>query len=312
MPAFGALAPFGLLEFGAYPTIAENFYTAMTASVRKAFDVSEGTHADASCYARAIAFAAVKATVRHGWSQRRPARAREMLPALEKRFGLSPLPRATEQERRDALIARKRVQYGSRREAIEGAMEAHLGDAFQAVLTVPDLDLETYGTGHGTYNRLDLPHRSFKTLGSVAVTGSAVAIPYAPLSIGADEIQVGDVLSIDAQDWAREESITVSAVDNDADPKTFTATFTALHPADARVLSHCVVDISTQRSVMVVADADSARDGPTRKRVFHTLHQIVRAVTKPYFVESSGVNTAGPFTLGESPLGCVPVGVVTW
>ena len=92
MAHFGPFAPCGLLTFGAQEPTSKAIYDTLIDAQKAAFDVSEGTHVEASCYARALAIASVRASLDHANAQRHPIKAVELLEEHEERFGVVPTP----------------------------------------------------------------------------------------------------------------------------------------------------------------------------------------------------------------------------
>lgn len=312
MGEFGDLAPFGLITFGDAPTDAETIYDSLQAGSRKAYDVSVGTHIEASNFARALAYAGARETMQQGARQRIPQRATSALADLEKRFGVIPTPGASDQERRDAVDVKRAISRGSRGESLITALTALLGTDFWKVRRVAPGEIATSGTpgAKGAWNDPARPHFFWKLVRSIIVTGSPYAVGITPISTDVAELpKVGDVLCVQPENLGLAEQITVAAVDSGA--STITATFLNAHDEGAAVLTHAPVYASNQRSLMIAVKPAAATDLTTLGKIRDLAFRICRGVTRVYIVASSDGITAGPFTADSSHADITPVGTVT-
>lgn len=310
MPAFGDLAPFGLLEFGAGETDATKVYTSLVDSVRGAFDVSTGTHVEASAYARAIAIATSRAILRHGRDQKHATRAVEMLPALERAYGLIPQAGQSDEDRRNAVAARMLLTRGNRREAIESALTSLLGANFVALRVVKPAELAVWPSSPGNYGTFEAPSRAQKTFvltSAIAVTGSPVSFSYA--HIGADDgtrVLAGERYTFELENPFESESVVISAAVPAS--KTATATFVRAKDNGASVCSYAPILTSNQRTLIVALKSSAARDPVVRRKVDDLLRRMARASTRWAIVEETTSLHAGPWVLGTSRLGVTPIG----
>lgn len=319
MGAFGAFAPFGLLQFGDVESPAERMHRSMLATVSKAFSVEEGTHVEASAYARALAFASARATLRHAFEQRRPMRAVEMLRALERLYGLSPLPSDTQDARRRAVASRKRISRGSRSESIRNALLTLLGDDF-IDLYVVDVGAAPYATfvadhtypsapaNVGAWDAPDTFAKFFRLLEPIVIVGAPVTFEYENVLGDGQEIGVGERLAVQPENDLLAEAVTITAVASS--PLRATATFTKAHDEGAIVRSHAPYWASWRRHFTVIVSAAVAADEGTRSRIDALMERLVRATTTWSIAEESAPSTIGPFNLGSSRLGCVPLGTL--
>jgi hypothetical protein len=308
MGELGALAPFGLLTFGAEPSRAEPHYRSMENSVRDAWDVSEGTHVEASIYARSIALAAARATLRHALDQRRPMLAVEMLSALEDTFGVTPTPGESDDARRRDVAARKLIARGSAPAALAAALSTLLGNDFVKVVTSPRATFPTSPGDVGAWDDPAVPPRLFVLTSSVSSTGP-VTFSYASQLGDSARLHVGDRMAVQIENPLLAEAVTITAADEAA--STATATFTHAHDLGASVRSHAPLWTSTQRHLVVIVSASAANDALTRARIDALMTRLVRATTTWSIAQASGPTTLGPFTVGVSPIGSVPIGTVT-
>lgn len=309
MAQFGALAPLGLFEFGNNETDAEKIYRSLTSSVSGAFDVTEGTHVEAAAYARAIALASARATLRHGHDQKHPMRAVEMLPGLERDFQITPQQGQSEDERRRAVTARKVLSRGNRREAIESALTALLGDDFIALRAVKPAEAVQWPANPANVGAFEDPsrvQRLFKLTVPVAVTSAAVTFSYG--HFGEDDgtrILRGDSLCFEPENTGLAERLVISAADTVA--KTATATFTKAKDNGAAICSYAPIVTGTQRRLFVALTASAARDPVTRRLVDDLMGRMVRGVTEWFIIEETVPGFAGPFIVGTSKVGVTSI-----
>jgi hypothetical protein len=305
---FGALAPFGLLTFGGKPSPAEAAYRSMAASVR-AFDVTEGTHVDGKLYATAIAIGSVRATLRHARNQRHPLLAVEMLPALERNFGLAPTLAASDGQRRREVAARKLIVRGSSHPALATALRVLLGDDYVDLVSLDGDAYPTDPTTTGAWQRPEVPSRFFTLLAGASTT--TATFPYASLLGDGANLEVGDVVSVEPERFSRTEAVTITAVNNAATPKLATAAFVRTHDPGASIRTHAPAWQSTKRRFIVVVRPAAAVDNETRRRIDRLMQRVVRATTQWSVALESAPHQLGPFTVGQSPIGAVPIGIVS-
>ena len=314
MSGFGAFSPFGLLQFGSTESFAEPIYRSMKGNVDGGLLVEEGGHTEASIYARAIACGSVRVTVRHGFSQRRPKRAVEFLPALERQFGLVPGRDESLDERRAAVAARKRIARGSRRENLENSLRTLLGAAYvglrvEPAATTPGL----FPASPGNVGAWDSPvtlARFFRLVDAVSFITTATVRYENVLADGA-LVGVGERFCVEPENASNAEAVTVLAATTTA-PFTMTAAFTRSHDVGGIFRSHAPAWQSFRRSVTVVVTHPAALDAAVRRRIDALMRRIVRGTTIWSIAYPSATATLGPFTVGSSEIGLVPIGVVTY
>lgn len=311
MPAFGALAPFGLIQFGATPTVAESIYVSLRAGVAEAFTrADEDDHTAGTNYARALALASAHATIRHGFGQRRPRRTVEFLPALERLYGLSPMPSESEEERRRVVASRKLISRGSRRESIEAALTTLLGAAFIGLRTEPQGTTPgLFPASPATAGAWDAPNglaRFYKLNDAISLpSGTAQTFGYTNILGDGARILPGDILSLEPENIVSAQAITILSASTSG-PTTASAIITKSHDAGAILRSHAPVWISMRRSMIVVVTPAAAQSRVTRSKIDALMRRLVRGTT--IWSIASGL---GPFTVGSSQIGMVPIGVIT-
>lgn len=310
MPAYGDLAPYGLIEYGAEETDAEKLYRAMADGVRAAFDVSQGTHVEASIYARSLALASVRATMRHGRDQKHPMRAVEMLPSLERQFRVVPTHGQSEETRRNAVKARKLLSRGPRRESLESAIAALVGaDNLVSLRTVDASEASQWPASPGDVGAFEAPSRAtrtFQLVGSVSFLG-AYEFTYAHLD-GDDGSRIlkGDKFCFAPENSGLAEACTITAA-NTTTLKA-TATFTKAKDAGSFVTSYAPLVSNSQRTLIIGLTSSAARDPAVRRKLDDLLRRMARGITRWFIVEETTTGEAGPFVVGSSIIGVTPIG----
>lgn len=308
MSEFGTFAPFGLFEFGAGPSPGEASYRSQIRSVEQAFDVSEGTHVEATIYARAMALASLKATLRHARQQRRPMRAVEMLGSLEQTFGISPVPGDSDDMRRRTLAARKRIPRGASPANIAAVLTDLLGDDFIRVITLPADAIPPLPGDVGSWDAAEAETRMFRILSGVLQTGVPWTFTYESLLDDSARIAVGDVLAAQTENRSVAEAVTIAAVDNASSPPRATATFQNAHDVGASLRTHAPFWFSEKRRLTILVKPHAADNPRTRERIDEEMRRIVRGTTEWSIARESSPGVMGPFTIGTSPIGSVPIG----
>ena len=310
MPEFGALAPFGLLEFGSQESDAERVYQSQIDAVRGAFDTSEGTHVEASAYARALSIAAARATMRHGRDQKHARKAVEMLPALERKYKTVVVHGQSEEDRRKVVAARMLLSRGNRRESIESALTALLGDDFVALRTLGPLEQERWPTDPIEYGAFEEParvQRVFRLTQHVAVTGSLVTFGYEHLA-GDDGTRIlkGETYCFGQENPGLAESATIDAANTTA--KTATVSFQRPKDAGSTINSYAPIVTNIQRTLLIVLTTAASRNAVVRRQVNDLLSRMARSVTRWFIVDETTPLKVGPFVVGLSPIGSTALG----
>lgn len=312
MAAFGDLAPFGLLAFGSTPSTAEPIYASMVDGVKGGFSVAQGGHVEACIYADALAFAAARMTVRHGFDQRRPMRAVEFLPAHERTYGLAPGPYETLHQRRLNVAVRKKISRGSRREHMENLLSTMLGNKFVALVTETGTP-STHPASPGDVGAWDAPSTLplfFRILSPIAVVGSA-AVAFTYENILGDGARMTPLmrLCVEPEKQSRTEAVTITSAP-ETGPLVAVATFLKSHDAGCIARSHAPVWQSSQRNFLVVLTSSAATDPLVIRRVDELMRRLVRGTSRWAIAVESSPGTLGPYTIGLSPIGVTPVGTI--
>ena len=312
MPLLSCFTPCGMLTLSSEPSHAQPIYETMIASLGGAFKVTQGTHIEASIYARAMALAELRYLLEHAGGQVTAAGLDEMLGLREEEYEVVPGPADTLAERRAVIAARKLLSRGARRESIEGALSALLGSLFVGLRACPPAEILNTPTTLGDQPaNLQLPtvRRCLYRLTTAISTGLG-----APQSVAFTAVDppgavplVGDVIVIEPEIDGITERVTVTAVAG----STLTATFTNPHTAAALATSAPYPYwTGTQRASLIFVTDAAAIDPETRRKLNELLERMMRAPSTWAIVQGTGAS-AGPFTLDASPLDATPFDALT-
>jgi hypothetical protein len=305
MPRFSRFTPFGHLRFSSKPSHGELIYGDMVRSLGdgKNYTKDPESLAMARVYANAMLFARAFYTVERAGSQFRPLRAVELLPTLEREYGIVPEADQTIPERQRILAATARIPRGARRDNVVAVMTELLGADFIAYLTV---DKSAAVVSHaapadvGVYVKPGTPRSVFRTSSAVSILGTPKAVLYAPVVGASPRLTVGDRIVIDAGHLDRIEAVTVLA----ATTQFVVATFTKPHDPGVLVATgrhpHLM---STKRHDVFVLSSAAVRSGRIRGRVEKILRRLLRGVSTWSLTEETSPGAIGPFTIGESTIG---------
>lgn len=315
MPQFSAFAPFSMLDFSSKPTHLEAVYGSISDNVRGAYDLTPGTHTEASVYARACAVADGLYALDRANNQRDPLKCIEMLPGLERDYGIVPPATATLLERQQAVAAKMLLSNASSLVNLGNALRAELGSDFIAVrpFTAADRTLSA-STPVGNFTDVNLPIKQITILDPVPVGTCTVRYQTADTSAPPVTLLKNDSLIVQPDNSGLREVVTVSAVASG----TFTATFTKGHDTGCMASTQNFPGWwSTQCMLLVILKAAAEID--TNKQ--QIVHQLMQAATRGVVTwsivapSSPGALSLGPFTLGDATLGQlgpVPIGTLSF
>lgn len=327
MPLLSAFTPFGMLDFSSEPSEGERIYDAMVAAYtdsrdgRQAIAICPGTWQEAKVYATAMAIAAARLTLRGAGNELRGETSYALLEAHEWKYSLAPSPTDTVPQRRAALAAKQKLARGPRREAVEEALRAILGDNLikYRPITVEEAATFDPSTGPGVFGRADTVDRVVRCKAPIAGPPGAsfeATVPYENWDVSEPEVVLrkDDRLCVQPENFGLAERVTVTSVAGTGPDRTFTATFTKSHDENCSATAGLLpLWTSTKRFVLIVVASVAALDAETVRRIDELMARVSRACTWWAVVQpsSAGAATAGPFILNVSPLGAVPVGTVT-
>lgn len=325
MPHFSTFTRFGFLRYSKkasqHQLVYDAYVSALGADNGKSFDMTPGTHEEATVYCRAQVIARTRGLLERAGNQHDNARALEMLPERERDHRIIVPQGATIQQRRETLVARGRLNRGARRENVEDQLETLLGVDFLNYRVVAESESTLWptspGSGPGVYPLANRPTKNLRLLGGNTAIGSAW-VSYGNLDsededAAADLLLVGDEVCVNAGDPANGEVLTVTGTQTTVLlVNQFRATFTLFHPYDAVVTTGPFpAQFSTRRLAFIIVSDDVSTDPVMRAKINDVMSRVARGVSQWAIVKKTTGTTIGPFILGLSPLGAVPFGAIT-
>lgn len=319
---FSAFAQFGHFSFTAKPSVHEQFYRAYVANVKDAFDMSEGTHAEATAYARSKAAARAARTLERAGNAVDPLKATEILPNLEKDFGVIPGPFQDTPSRRRAVSVLKKLPAGGTYTAMRAALVTALGSDFLALrLLVGGEIVSVKGDAYLVSPRPEITPKICRILDPITNTrgggaGANITVFYANIDPTAGDVLfvAGDQVVIDPNSSAQAEKLTAIAAAGVGTSRTVTfAGALKSHDAGAIVTTlNQPYWWSTRRTMMIVVTQAAAQSLEKRRVVDELMAKMVRGTAQWSIVQPAAVGgtTAGPdalpFVLGATPITANP------
>lgn len=318
MPLLSCFTPLGQLELSSQPSLFQRVYESIVANLGGQYDLTSGSHNEATVYARARAIARGMQAQRRAGNNAYPLKCLELLPLQEEGYGLVPGETDSILTRQQALAARMLLSRGATRENIETQLRAILGDAFLAYRTLTMAEVTAWPTdpslGPGNFTRIDTSAvpKYVRFLDPVVALGAPLLVHYAPMqpNDAAAILTPGDTLVVQLENLGLAERVTVGAVGIDATGRFFTATFTKSHDVAASgIVGDVPVWCSTARFALIVATAAAAQNAELHRRVDDLMVRVTTGFAQWALVQPTtpGASTIGPFTLNVSPLGAATV-----
>jgi hypothetical protein len=312
VPKFSAFNPFGQLRFSSRPSHSAKIYAEMVKLLGGGKNYSDDfdSLAMARVYANAMAFGRLKYALERAASQFRPSRVLELLPDLEREYGLVPEATATIPQRRAELVVAAWVARGGRRSNVEAILTQLFGAGAVEYVTIAIADaVMSAGApeSRGVYVLPGAPRMAFRLNGATSRTGVAVSLQATLVAGDGPAPAVGSRVVVDPNDHSRVEAVTVEATTLVGSLLTITATFTKAHAAGAVVVTgrHPNIVTNKRHNIFIVSTA-AARDNKTRRRLDRAAYRLLRGVSTWSITDGSG-----PFKVGVGRLGVTTIGAVT-
>jgi len=274
--------------------------------------MTPGTQAEAEAYATSMALARCRAVQDRARNQHDTRKAFDMLPALERDYGVVPGETDNVATRQRAVTARKKISNGPRAESIENAIAALLGADFitYRVLTVAEKSVwpTDPALGAGVFGRDEVPTKVFRATTPLSTVSFDCTFSYE--RVGLDDgvrLAVGDIVCVQAENLAHAEKVTIRAVSG----LTAAAVFTRGHDAGSSITTGPFpLSTSTKRHVLVVVSDAAVLDAEKRRKVNDLMARNSRGVTTWAIVKASSPTTIGPLKVGDL-VGSKPIGTLT-
>ncbi len=260
------------------------------------FSGEKGSIADDFSYAAAHLIAMAGTYVERAWRNRFARSVYENLEEEEEEHGLHPGPMATVHERRAALAAKKMVNEGSRREALETALERLLGSNYVGIHVTHASERvmwpATLGAQPMNLQPPGAPRKLIRLLAPISIgLGAPQYVPYegvVPTTNGFDHpLFVGEKIFVEPEIMGRAETVTISDLEiqngqSDADPTTLLlrATFNNAHEPNCLATTKPMpIWTSSQREIVVVVKQPASVNLETRRQVHELLRSMLTGVT---------------------------------
>lgn len=331
---FSIFAPLGLFKFSSKPPEAKVIFDASVSALGGSGaygKIEKGTRLEASLYAKSIRKAVIRLLLRRAGEADLPSRVHpELFPIREAEHGIVPPAGADYASRRRALIEAAKIPSGGHRFEIETALRSLLGSGFVFYRTIKNSERVLYPAWMGdspmNLKLPGVPRTLIKVthtrgtnglLPGISTINTSIEVLYTPVIPVSSEVplfQGGEQLVVEPEISARCERVTVTdgGVDSTYGPW-LRAVFTHAHEPNAHATtSPFPFWVSNQRYALIVVKPEVASNPVLVSRIHALMRKLARAVSTWAVVESTGLNTAGPFKIGESPLGYTPLGTITF
>lgn len=310
MPRFSA---FQSTHFTSEPSHQEKIYDEMVRLLGSGQNYTDDfdSLAMARIYAFAMAFGRVKYELERAGSQFSPDKALDLLPALEREYGLVPEQGATVSERRRDLAVAMRVARGARRTNVESVLAELFGSAFIKYITIPVANAvlsTSTPAARGVYDLPGTPRTIWRLTHAISLTFTPVAIELEIVAGDRVAPEPGRRVVIDSGDHGRVEAVTVAtAAFVGPTLMSLTATFTKAHTAGTLLATGRHPNLaSTKRRNLFLMSADAVRENKKRRKLHRNAHRLLRGVSVWAATDGSG-----PFKVGVGRLGITTIGTVT-
>lgn len=264
----------------------EAVYRSMRDAMGGAF--ADGGHADASMFARAMCLGRALAWCDRAQDQALPSRALELLPSIEREYGIVPSRGATIAQRRVVLGERVRPPRGASRPEVEVALRKLLGADFVSYITnTPNVTAPADpAAGPGLFKSAFAPRKLARlTADVVPLPGPALRpLHVTPLEVGGAEIVAGDIVVLTPDNGSMAEKCRVVA-----DGGGLVVAAVRGHEAgDVVTTQPWPYWIGTRRHDLIMVTDAAARDPQKRRAVDALLADVMRAPTQWSVASATG------------------------
>lgn len=306
---FSAFAPFGPLRFSSKKTHGQAFYEEMVKALGNGKNFSDDFNglAMARVYANAMAFGRCRYTLERAASQFRPDRALELLPTLEREYGLVPAPGSSITERRAELAVAAWVARGARRSNVEAILTELFGAGFVEYVTIAAADAVTAPAASpesvGVYDKPGTQRSAFRIAAGVSTTNTQITVSGELIAGLARAPEPGSKFVIDAGDPGRTEAVTVLSASLSGTALTLAAVFARPHnPGVVLATGRHANQATTKRHNIFALSSAATRDNTTRRRLHRAAGRLLRGVSTWSLTDGSG-----PFRVGVGRLGVTTI-----
>lgn len=311
MPRFSAFTELPALRFSSRPSHGERFYHEIVKSLggEENYDTDFNSPAMARVYADAMAYGRALYALERATSQIRPARAYELLPALEREYGVVPEPGSTISQRQTEVAVAAIIARGARRSNVEAVLAQLFGNGFVEYITtsVDDAVLSSADPEEtGVYDAPGTPRSAFRLIDAIAVTGTPISAQARLVAGLAAAPEAGSRFIIDPGDYGRCEAVSVAGALLVGNDLLLTATFTKAHTQGTVLATGRHPNLATTKRLnLFKMSTAAATDARTRRRLNRAADRLLRGVSTWSIVDDSG-----PFRVGVGRLGITTVGEI--
>lgn len=302
MPQLSCFTPCGQLECSSDDSDAQKIYNALIAAQngkgQNNFDMTVGGHFEASTYARAMAIGAARGAVKRAGNQRNPLKSYDMLPSLEKDYGVLPGVNDTIPKRQANVAARRLLPNGALPWNIAAQLRAVLGTDFlgyypcgSSPMIPPSASVDLTVTPSTMPNlkanavSAQVLPKWLQLIDPVVQVGAAWTVAYGMLdpSVPLTPLLVGEVVMVQGECGSQREAVTVTAVGTETVGgvvyPAFTATFLLAHDIGATVTNmNFPVQSSTARSALIAVGVGSVYNITKCNAVHAVMARIEREI----------------------------------
>lgn len=306
MPHYSAFTRFGHLAYSSKEPHGKVVYESILRALGPGYDTTsfDGNRITAEAYANAIEIANCLLCLERAVNQQYPLKATEMLPELERRYGVTPGPKATLPERRAAVAARMAIAKGPIYGNVVEVLQKLLGSDFVQYLKTEKadfVDLEPAGVeDRANFVKPGTPAKVYKLLQPAMPTGSAELVRVQQIA-GDFTLQIGDKAVIDGFDENRRERITIT----DKLDALGAVYFESVRPhAAGAILTTQYFPIwrTTARVHTVVMSQTAATDRVKRRKTDEEMRRLMRGGALWYLTDGNG-----PFKVENGRIGVTPI-----
>jgi len=312
MPLPSAFSPYGAIAFSSRETRVRKIYDSLMEGASEAY-ATDGAFA-AEMYAIAREVAAAQATLDRVGNHRNPLKASELLPDLERDYGIVPAPNATLAARRQALADKQYLAFGARRQAVVDGVTNIVGESgFVAYRVLDTTEASPYPTdpaalpGHNVFRPAGSTVKLFTMVHGVSLLGTQNMLLHYVAGDQSD-IRVGELLVFEIGRLGLEETLEVEAATIVGSYTSVQVTFAKAHGAGFYVRSGTWPRwISDKRWNMVVLSDDAFADATLVAKVHEFLRGALRGVSTWTVMPETTAGHVGPFEIGVGLLGVTPI-----
>lgn len=316
MPRFSCFTPFGMLRFSSRSSRWESLYRQLVDAYAETFDLTPGNYAEAKFYALSCLSAAGYEMSEQLNAERDPRRLYRLLRQREREYGIVPDPNSMLEERRAEVAARMISAAGSSRNAITIGLQTLLGADFLGLRTTQSGEGLVWPNVNPTSGTVGVFKRTAAETKIAKLTGPAFPgnmwVSYAHPGGGNTAFGVGEVLSLDLENTARAERVTVDEIRTFGGETQFRATFAKPHSVGVSVTTGPALAWSSNyRRYLIVVSDSVATSRRLRGKIHELMNRIVRGSATWAIASPTSPGITGPFRL-PTALGTKPLGALSY